>query len=350
MNQSFIKKTRVLIVDDSAVVRSVLTRALGKDPELEVVGTAPDPFVARDMILALKPDVLTLDIEMPRMDGLTFLKRLMEFYPIPVVICSSLTPKGGQLALEAMDAGAVEVVSKTGAAYSVGENAEELIEKVKAAAMVHVTKKIVLPSTRERPQRLSLSETTNKVIAIGASTGGVHAVESILARLPENTPGIVLVQHMPEHFTKAFAERMNEFCKVRVAEARNGDIVSQGQVLIAPGNFHMTLNRSGALYLVQLNQQERVSLHRPSVDVLFRSVAAFAGRNAVGVILTGMGADGADGLLEMKKAGARTIAQDEATSVVFGMPREAIARGAVDAVVPLEGVAEKVLEFVRAKQ
>jgi len=344
------KKIRVIIVDDSAVVRQILSRELAKDSMIEVVATAPDPYVARDLVVQHKPDVLTLDIEMPRMDGLTFLRRLMHYFPLPVVIVSSLTQRGGSLAMEALAAGAVEVVCKPGSSYTVGDMAIEITEKIKAAACVRVQKKDdgavgKEPKHTEGFKRLSLSKTTNKVLAIGTSTGGTEALRKVLPAMPGNAPGIVVVQHMPEHFTKSFAEHLNEECEIDVKEAEDGDTVVPGRALIAPGNYHMLLQRSGAVYCVSVKQGPLVSRHRPSVDVLFKSVAKYAGSNAVGVIMTGMGSDGASGMKEMHDAGALTIAQDESSCVVFGMPKEAIATGGVDYVVPLKGIAAKALEL-----
>ncbi|MDB5103444.1 MAG: response regulator receiver modulated CheB methylesterase [Fibrobacteres bacterium] len=343
-------RIKVLLVDDSAIVRKVLAQELSKDPEIEVVGAAPDPFVARDMIIRLKPDVLTLDIEMPRMDGLTFLRRLMSYYPLPVVIVSSLTPRGGDVALEAIDIGAVEVVCKPGASYAVGDMAVELRDKIKAAARSKMRPASDREASAVPPHgRLSLLRTTHSVVAIGASTGGTQALQALLSTLPANSPGIVIVQHMPEHFTRSFAERLDTLCAIRVKEAEHGDLVSPGRALIAPGNFHMELERSGAVYKVSVRPGELVSRHRPSVNVLFRSVAKYAGRNAVGAILTGMGNDGAEGMKEMKEQGADTIAQDEATCVVFGMPKEAIAMGGVDHVLPLEAIPAKILDLASRK-
>jgi two-component system chemotaxis response regulator CheB len=333
---------RVLVVDDSAVVRQIFSEAQARDPEIEVVGTAPDPYVARDLIVEHKPDVITLDIEMPRMDGLTFLGKLMEHHPLPVVVVSSLTERGGRLALEALDLGAVEVLSKPDSAYSVGNLSTVLVDRVKAAAAVRVSRRAAAAGTAQ-PQRLSLSCTTNRILAIGASTGGTKALETVLTSLPANSPGIVIVQHMPEHFTRAFAARLNSVCAVEVREAENDDCVSTGTALIAPGNRHMLLRRSGARYYTEIKDGPLVSRHRPSVDVLFRSVARYAGRNAVGALLTGMGSDGAKGLLEMRQAGAATLAQDEASCVVFGMPREAIAMGAAEQIVPLSEIAAHLL-------
>lgn len=338
------RNIRVLIVDDSAVVRSILARQLGEYPGIEVVGTAPDPYVARDRIVQLDPDVVTLDIEMPRMDGITFLRKLMARKPTRVVIVSSLTPEGGELALEAIEAGAIDVVAKPGPAYSVGDMVDQLAEKIVAAstAVLEAPTQLI---TERRPPRLALTRTTHKVVAIGASTGGTVALQNIIAELPLDSPGIVAVLHMPEHFTAAYAKRLNELCTIEVAEARDGDAVLRGRALIAPGNRHMLLTRSGANYRVTVKDGPAVNRHRPSVDVLFKSVARYAGRNAVGVLLTGMGADGAAGLKVMRDAGARTIAQDEKTSVVFGMPKEAIRLGAAESVLALDRIAAKALEY-----
>ena len=341
------KKIRVLIVDDSALVREIFTKELGQDPEIEIVGAAPDPFIARDKIVALKPDVLTLDIEMPRMDGVTFLRKLMRHYPLPVIVVSSLTPRGGDLALEAMGAGAVDVMCKPGAAYTVGDMSVELIDKIKAAAKVSVTRKEARPAAKAPTERLSLTRTTHKILAIGASTGGTEALTLVLTALPSNSPGVVIVQHMPEHFTHSFANRINDLCAIEVREARDGDSVIPGRALIAPGNYHMLLRRSGARYYVQVKEGPLVTRHRPSVDVLFKSVAQYAGRNAVGVIMTGMGADGSKGMKLMKEQGAATIAQDEASCIVFGMPKEAIALGCVDHVVSLDNIPRKMLQLAQ---
>lgn len=337
------KPTRVLIVDDSAVVRSILAHQLDQFPGIEVIGTAPDPYVARDKIVALDPDVVTLDIEMPRMDGITFLRKLMAHRPTRVVIVSSLTPAGGELALEAMEAGAVDVVAKPGPAYTVGDMTEQLAESVIAAASARIEQ-------REQPRgkastRLSLTQTTNKVVAIGASTGGTVALQHVLTSMPFDSPGILSVLHMPEHFTAAYARRLNELCAIDVVEARDGDAVVRGRALIAPGNKHMVLTRSGASYRVLVKDGPAVNRHRPSVDVLFKSVARYAGRNAVGVLMTGMGSDGAAGLKAMRDAGAPTIAQDEATSVVFGMPKEAIKMGGASKVLPLGQIGAGLLDL-----
>lgn len=340
------RKIRVLVVDDSAVVREILTRELQRDGSIEVVGTAPDPFVARDKIVLLKPDVITLDIEMPRMDGLTFLKKLMHYFPMPVIVVSSLTPQGGELALQAIDFGAVDVICKPGAAYTVGDLSVHLIDMIKGAARVTVHKiDSAAVEAKGPPQRLSMARTTNKVVAIGTSTGGTQALQHLLSTMPANAPGMVVVQHMPEHFTRSFAQRLDSLCEMEVKEAEDGDSVVPGRVLIAPGNFHMLLCRSGANYMVQVKSGPLVSRHRPSVNVLFKSVAKYAGRNSVGVIMTGMGSDGAEGLLEMRNGGASTIAQDEASCVVFGMPKVAIDLNAAEHVVPLDLIAQRILQL-----
>ncbi|HUV49805.1 MAG TPA: chemotaxis response regulator protein-glutamate methylesterase [Anaerolineae bacterium] len=342
------KKIRVLIVDDSAIVRKIFSEELSKFPDIEVVGTAPDPFVARDKIVRLKPDVITLDIEMPRMDGLTFLKKLMRHYPMPVIIVSSLTPKGGRLTLEAMDIGAVEVIGKPGGSYTVGDMSAQLAEKIRAASNVRMVKKDSSEESASASSKMikALAKTSDKIIAIGASTGGTEALKTILTGMPPNSPGILIVQHMPAKFTTAFAERLNGLCRIRVKEAESDDFVSSGTALIAPGNYHMILRRSGARYYVEVKDGPMVHHQRPSVDILFKSTAQYAGPNSIGVILTGMGSDGAEGLLEMKRSGAKTIAQDEKSCVVFGMPKEAIKLGAVDMVVSLNQMTEKIIDMV----
>ena len=340
------RPVRVLVVDDSALVRRVLEDELTRDPMIEVVGTASDPFFARDKIVQLKPDVITLDIEMPRMDGITFLRKLMAHHPLPVIVVSSLSPKGGEVALEAIEAGAVEVMSKPGAAYTFGDLSVELADKIKAAARVTVAKRAGVAATETAaPPRLSMTRTTNKIVAIGASTGGTEALRAVLMALPANCPGIVIVQHMPEHFTKSFADRLNQLCAMEVKEAEDGDGVLPGRVLIAPGSYHLLLRCSGARYAVQVKSGPLVSRHRPSVDVLFKSVAISAGQNAVGVILTGMGRDGAEGMKMMHDAGARNIAQDESSCVVFGMPKEAIALGGTHYTLPLHAIPKKMLSL-----
>jgi two-component system chemotaxis response regulator CheB len=344
---------RVLVVDDSAVVRKVFSEELSRERGIKVIGTAPDPYVARDKIVKLKPDVVTLDIEMPRMDGLTFLKKLMKYYPIPVIIVSSLTQKGGKMAMEALSNGALEVISKPSAAYSVGDMSVQLADKIRAVAQVNVKARI---NSNEKPGKKvnvlsakALSTTTNKVIAIGASTGGTEAIKTVLTALPPNSPGIVIVQHMPAQFTTSFAERLDSLSEISVKEAKDGDSVVNGQALLAPGNYHMLMKRSGARYYVQVKQGPFVHHQRPAVDVLFKSVAQSAGGNAIGIILTGMGADGAAGLLQMKEAGAGTIAQNEKSCVVFGMPKEAIKIGAVEKVVGIQSIAKTALEMIGQK-
>lgn len=337
---------KVLIVDDSAVVRKVFSEELAREPDIEVVGTAPDPYVARDKIVRLKPDVVTLDIEMPRMDGLTFLRKLMKYFPLPVIIVSSLTEAGSEIAMEALDIGAVEVLCKPGEAYSVGDMGVQLAEKIRAAARVDMRNRVksVGAAVPSAGPKLALTRTTNKIIAIGSSTGGTEALKDVLMPLPPTTPGILVVQHMPAMFTKKFAERLNGLCQIRVKEAEDGDSVSPGTCLIAPGNYHMVMRRSGARYYVNVKTGPLVCHQRPAVDVLFNSVATYAGKNAVGVILTGMGKDGASGMLKMKEAGAINIAQDERSCVVFGMPKEAIELGGVDEVVPLKDISRMILE------
>ena len=337
-----------MIVDDSAIVRKIFSEELSKIPHIEIVGTAPDPFVARDKIVKLKPDVITLDIEMPRMDGITFLKKLMRYYPLPVVVVSSLTPEGGKLTLEAMDIGAVEVIGKPGGSYTVGDMIPQLAEKIIAASRVRIIQKDTSEqqaSSQAAPVK-ALAKTSNKVIAIGASTGGTEALKAILTRMPPNSPGIVVVQHMPAKFTTAFAERLDGICQIAVREARNSDSVNPGTALIAPGNYHMLLRRSGARYYVEVKDGPMVHHQRPAVDILFKSTAQYAGPNSIGVILTGMGADGAVGMLEMKQAGAKTAAQDEKSCVVFGMPKEAIKLGGVDTVVSLDHMVEEIIRMV----
>jgi two-component system chemotaxis response regulator CheB len=344
------KQIKVLVVDDSAIVRKIFSKELSKYSDISVVGTAQDPYVAREKIVKLKPDVITLDIEMPRMDGLTFLKKLMKYFPIPTIIVSSLTPKNSEMALEAMDCGAMEVIAKPGGSYSVGDMSVQLVEKIRAVACARprpLGRKVPgngsSPVTQSGPANRALRQTTHKVVAMGASTGGTEALKAVLTQLPANSPGIIVVQHMPPKFTTAFAERLNSLCRIEVREAKDGDTITPGLALIAPGNFHMTLKRSGARYYVEVRNGPLVCHQRPSVDVLFASVAQYAGANAVGVILTGMGKDGAEGMLEMHRAGAYNIAQDEASCVVFGMPQEAIRKGGVDEIVSLDVIAAMVL-------
>jgi len=342
---------KVLVVDDSAIVRKVFSEELSKEKDIMVIGTAPDPYVARDKIVNLKPDVVTLDIEMPRMDGLTFLKKIMTYAPLPVIIVSSLTRQGSKIALEALSLGALEVISKPTAAYSVGDLSIQLADKIRAVANVKVTARpsaSAIDQIRERAVLGSraLTETTSKIIAIGASTGGTEALREVITRMPRNAPGIVVVQHMPAKFTTSFAERLDSLSEMRVKEAQDGDTVVDGQVLIAPGNFHMLLKRSGARYYVAVKTGPMVHHQRPAVDILFKSVAQYAGANALGIILTGMGSDGAEGMVHMKQAGAMNIAQDEQSCVVFGMPKEATKTGAVDKIVPLSRIAQTALNMI----
>lgn len=350
-------RIRVLIVDDSAVVRQTLSEVLSSDPDIEVMGTAADPYVAADRIREQVPDVITLDIEMPRMDGLTFLQKVMTQHPIPVVICSSLAEAGAQSALKALEYGAVDIIAKPrmGSKQFLEDSRIILCQVVKAAAAArlrplgprHSVEPKLTADAILSPASHAMAETTEKVVVIGASTGGTEALKTLLETLPSDTPGIVIVQHMPEMFTRAFASRLNGVCSITVKEAESNDTVLRGRALIAPGNHHLLLKRSGARYYVDIKEGPLVCRHRPSVDVLFRSAARYAGQNAVGVILTGMGDDGARGMLEMKQAGAMTIAQDEATCVVFGMPNEAIKRCAVDEVLPLGAVAGAILTHAR---
>ncbi len=342
-------KIKVLIVDDSAIVRKILGETISMENDMEVVGTAPDPFVARDKILALKPDVLTLDIEMPRMDGLTFLKKLMQFRPMPVIVISSLTQSSCEISLEALRAGAVEVMAKPGGPYSIGELREALPHKLRAAAASRVARpKEVSVAARPAPPR-AVSTTavfgSNTIVAIGASTGGTEAIHNVLIELPANVPGIVITQHIPKLFSSSFARRLDSACAFEVKEAEDGDEVGPGRALLAPGDFHMVLRKiAGAGYRVQIQDGPKVCYQRPAVDVMFSSVAHAAKEHAVGVLLTGMGADGAQGLLSMRQAGARTIVQNEATCVVYGMPREAVRMGAAERILPLDAISAAILK------
>jgi len=350
------KKIRVLIVDDSALVRQALTQVLQSDPDIEVMATAADPFIAAKKIEKEVPDVITLDVEMPRMDGITFLRKLMSQHPIPVVICSSLTEQGAETTIKALEYGAVDIIQKPklGTRDFIRESSIRICDAVKAAARVSVRKisdhsplyqkKLNADVILAAPDSHAMVRTTEQVVAVGASTGGTEALRILLQAMPQDMSGMVVVQHMPEGFTRAFAQRLDGLCQIRVKEAEDGDTVLRGQALIAPGNRHTLLKRSGARYYVEVKDGPLVSRHRPSVDVLFRSTARYAGRNAIGVIMTGMGDDGAKGLLEMKQAGAYTIAQDEHTSVVFGMPKEAIKLGAADVTLPLQKIAMELLK------
>ncbi len=341
---------KVLVVDDSAVVRQVLSEELSRAKDISVVGTAIDPYAARDKILKLNPDVITLDVEMPRMDGLTFLSKLMKHHPIPVIVVSSLTPAGSQSAMKALELGAVEVLGKPGGAYSVADLTKVLVDKIRAAATIKCLKREATQTDAPKSSDVqAMIATTHKILAIGASTGGTEAIKDVLTQLPANTPGTLIVQHMPEKFTTSYAQRLDSLCAMNVREAQNGDQLVPGVALLAPGNFHMALRRNGARYFVEVKGGPRLHHQRPAVDVTFHSVAKYAGGNSVGVILTGMGADGADGLLAMRNAGAHTIAQDEASCVVFGMPKEAIARGAAEIVTPLNRVAATICEQLARK-
>ena len=372
------RNARVLVVDDSAIVRQVLQTQLSRQPGIEVIGTAADPFAAREKILALKPDCLILDIEMPRMDGLTFLRKVMKFHPVPTIICSSVTPSGCTLALECLDAGAFEVVSKPGGNFSVGEVATRLAELVRACVASHARTAragSTAPATPQRPERITSgamtpiappplhapvtasakvpsafrSRPTDRLVAIGTSTGGTDALRTVLTALPADAPPIVMVQHMPEGFTRAFADRLDGLCRIRVKEAEDGDALECGLALLAPGNRHMRLVRDGGpastRWSVRVADGPRVLRHKPSVEVLFESCAQWAGTRSMGVIMTGMGNDGATGLLSMRKAGAVTVGQDEASCVVYGMPREAALCGAVQVVSPLDRIAGLVTDF-----
>ncbi|MTI86504.1 MAG: chemotaxis response regulator protein-glutamate methylesterase [Balneolaceae bacterium] len=348
---------KVLIVDDSALVRKLLTEELSKQKDIEVVGTAMNPYIAREQIIKLKPDVLTLDLEMPRMDGLSFLSKLMKHFPMPVVVVSSLTPKNSENALTALRLGAVDVICKPGSAYSTQNISKDIIKAIRTASVASFDKQVKplkkVPGNgkmNKSEPKARLLHTTNKLIAIGASTGGTRAIEAVLTNLPANLPGIVIVQHMPPVFTKSFAERLNDICNLDVREAENKDLVKPGQVLIAPGNYHMLIEKSGAKYYTRIKNGPPVHHQRPSVDVMFNSVAKAAGLNAMGVILTGMGADGAKGLLAMKEQGSYTVAQNEATSVVYGMPKEAKKIGAVTDVLPLKKIPQAIIDQMKKKR
>ncbi len=356
-------KIQTLIIDDSAVVRQTLKEILSTDRRIEVMGIAADPYVAAEKMKKARPDVILLDIEMPYMDGISFLKIIMTQHPIPVVICSSLTDRGSETALKALEYGAIEIITKprVGSKTFLEESRIRICDAVKAASVAR-TKRVLKPvqfgevEPREiepkltadamlaGPKNRAMLQTTEKVVLIGASTGGTEALRALLTSMPIDSPGMVIVQHMPEHFTRAFSQRLNTDCRISVKEAENNDTVIRGRALIAPGNLHTLLKRSGARYYVQVRSGPLVCRHRPSVDVLFRSASRYAGKNAIGVIMTGMGDDGARGLLEMKNAGAYTIAQDEATSVIFGMPNEAIKLGAVDKVLPLDRIALNIFQ------
>jgi len=377
-------KTRVLIIDDSALVRSLLTEIVNRQPDMEAIGAAPDPFAAREMIRAMNPDVLTLDVEMPKMDGLEFLEKLMRLRPTPVVMVSTLTERGADVTIRALELGAIDFVAKPkiGVAAGMRETANEICDKIRIASRARMHRHVNTPPVgapasvhggaghgrgqgagtangigagdgngpghaKAAPATFSRIS-TEKLIAIGASTGGTEAIREILVRLPADSPAVLITQHMPPGFTRSFAARLDGLCRMTVSEAVDGERALPGHAYIAPGDHHMRLTRSGANYLIAVDSAEPVNRHRPSVDVLFRSVAEAAGQNALGVILTGMGRDGAQGLLEMRQAGCYTVAQDEASCVVFGMPREAIALGAVEDTLPLTAIADRVRERLTA--
>lgn len=342
---------KVFVCDDSALVRKILTTQLEKFSDIEISGQAADPYEARDKIVVNKPDVMILDIEMPKMDGLTFLSKLMQSFPLPVIIVSSLSKKGSDVAIRALELGACDVMAKPNGSYSVVDMVDELAEKIRAASHVSLStlkaryesnKQVVTQQTQSK----AVFKTTDKIIAIGSSTGGTEAVKDVLAMLPAGMPPILITQHMPPNFTKSWAERLNSLCPLHVSEAKDGDEVTAGKVLVAPGGYHMVLRRNGARYIVELNQEEPVWHQRPAVDPMMESVAQYAGKNAIGVILTGMGRDGAAGLKKMRDAGAKTIGQDEKSSVVYGMPKVAFEEGAVMYQVPLKAVANKIIECI----
>ncbi|MDR2838106.1 MAG: chemotaxis response regulator protein-glutamate methylesterase [Azonexus sp.] len=355
------KKIKVLLVDDSALVRQVISKALAADPGIEVIGTASDPLFAMQKMKALWPDVLVIDIEMPRMDGITFLKKIMAEHPTPVVVCSSLAEQGAQATFEALSAGAVSIITKpkVGLKDFLEDAANDIVHAVRSAARANLRAIHASTAAALNPPKLTadamlapasnraLTRTTDQVVAIGTSTGGTQALEAVLTRLPATTLGMVIVQHMPEKFTGMFAQRLNGLCQIEVREAKNGDRVIPGRALIAPGGRHMMLQRNGAQYVVNVADGPLVNRHKPSVDVLFRSVAKFAGANALGIIMTGMGDDGARGMKEMHDAGARTVAQDEASCVVFGMPKEAIKLGGVDQTMSLEQIPAAIISYGR---
>ncbi|MBM3224633.1 MAG: chemotaxis response regulator protein-glutamate methylesterase [Candidatus Tectomicrobia bacterium] len=357
------RKVRVVIVDDSALVRKMLTEMLQSDPAIEVVGTASDPYIARDKIKSLNPDVLTLDVEMPRMDGLTFLRNLMRLRPMPVVMVSSLTERGADITLQALEIGAVDFVTKpkVDLAHGLQECATEIVAKIKMASTARVqtvtppagtagpvAPKYTADAILQQPQGRGHFKTTDRIIALGASTGGTEAIKDVLVHLPAGTPGMVITQHIPAAFSGPFARRMDSISAMTVCEAQDGQQIVPGHVYIAPGDCHLLVARDGARYICRLNNGPPVNRHRPSVDVMFRSVAQHVGPNALGVLLTGMGDDGARGMKEMQEAGAHTLAQDEKTSVVWGMPGQAVKLGGVDDVLPLHEIAPKLLALLRS--
>lgn len=350
---------KVLVVDDSLFDRKLISFLLNKQEGIEVVGTAEDPYEARQLIAELQPDVITLDMLMPRMDGLTFLNKLMKHLPLPVVVVSSVTPANSKRALRALAAGAIEVISKPKADYSVGEMEHDLVQAVRTARIANISSNFISTNQKKNTTHKSafgisrqfyFGNPSERLIAIGSSTGGTRALESLLPKLPANIPGIVIVQHMPQVFTRQFASRLNSICEVEVLEAKNGDKVTQGKAYIAPGNQHMKVEKAVDGYIIRIADGERVNYHRPSVDVLFNSVAEVAGSNAIGIILTGMGSDGAKGLFRMKKAGSYTIAQDQESSVVYGMPKEAARIGAATDIFPLKRISGAILEHLETKK
>lgn len=348
------KKIRVLIVDDSSVIRTLLTKVLSSDPEIEVIGSAPDPYIAREKIVALNPDVMTLDIEMPKMDGITFLEKVMKHCPVRTLIFSSLSPRNSAMALRAFEVGAIDVMQKPPIDVTQGLSAlqTELTRRVKMVAdtrLIGSLQEKIKPITTPKGLSLALQKTTHQILTIASSTGGTEALKVILSALPENLPGTVIVQHMPPIFTKTYADSLQKLCSFEVKEAEEGDRIIPGRVLIAPGNFHMVISRSGAQYHVKLHQEALLHGVRPAADYLMRSVAKYAGANAIGVVLTGMGKDGAEGLLEMKKAGSFNIAQDEKSCTVFGMPKAAIDLQAIHKVVSLDRIANEIIEQIKIR-
>ncbi|MBK8323301.1 MAG: chemotaxis response regulator protein-glutamate methylesterase [Betaproteobacteria bacterium] len=341
-------KTRVVVVDDSALVRGILSQIINAQPDLETVGAAPDPIAAREMIRALDPDVITLDVEMPRMDGLDFLERLMRLRPTPVVMVSTLTERGAETTFRALELGAVDFVAKprVGIAHGLDQAALEIVEKIRAASKARVQKRTPAPSRSAPVAAYAGRKGTEKIIAVGASTGGTEAIRTVLCGMPGDGPAVVITQHMPPGFTKSFSQRLDSLARMAVKEAEEGERILPGHAYVAPGGMQFAIEKSGANYVARVWPGEPVNRHRPSVDVLFRSVARVAGANALGVMLTGMGRDGADAMLEMKRAGAFNLAQDEASCVVFGMPREAIAVGATDEVLPLEAIAGRLMGWL----
>jgi two-component system chemotaxis response regulator CheB len=347
-------KIKVLIIDDSALIRSILTEIIRSQPDMEVVGVAPDPLVARDLIKQCNPDVLTLDVEMPKMDGLDFLEKLMRLRPMPVIMVSSLTERGSEITMRALELGAVDFVTKPKLSIQSGmlEYSQVITDKIRAASKAKIRARTIAGGAHSHQTLSVLPSVRNplvsseKLIIVGASTGGTEAIKNFLIQMPSDCPGILITQHMPEGFTKSFAARLNGLCKISVSESQGGERILPGHAYIAPGHSHLLLARSGANYVTELSDAEPVNRHRPSVDVLFRSAAKYAGKNAVGVILTGMGKDGAEGMLDMKNSGAYNFAQDEASCVVFGMPREAIAVGAVNEIAPLNELSHRVLHYL----